>query len=54
MSFDAMTLALAKSQIEIATDEDTMYVLAEMGLIIPITNSNSEIFISSSNEIYCL
>ena len=38
----------------IATNDDAMDFLAEMEMITPVTNSNSEILISSSNEIYSL
>ena len=38
----------------IATNDDAMDFLAEMGMIIPVTNSNGEILISPSNEIYSL
>ena len=37
-----------------ATNDDAMDFLAEMEMITPVTNSNSEILISSSNEIYSL
>ena len=38
----------------IATDEDVLDFLADMGMITPVTNSSGEILISSSNEIYSL
>ena len=38
----------------IATNDDAMGLLAEIGIITPITNSNGEILTSSSNEIYSL
>lgn len=38
----------------IATNDDTMDFLAEMEMIVPVTNSNGEILISQSNEIYSL
>ena len=38
----------------IATNDDVMDLLAEIGIITPITNSNGEILTSSSNEIYSL
>ena len=38
----------------IATNDDAMDFLAEIGIITPITNSNGEILTSSSNEIYSL
>lgn len=38
----------------IATDEDVLDFLADMGMVTPITNSKGEILISSSNEIYYL
>ena len=38
----------------IATNDDAMDLLAEIGIIEPITNSNGEILISTSNEIYSL
>ena len=38
----------------IATNDDAMDLLAEIGVITPITNSNCEILTSSSNEIYSL
>lgn len=38
----------------IATNDDAMDFLAEIGIIEPITNSNGEILISASNEIYYL
>ena len=38
----------------IATNDDSMDFLAEMGMITPVTNSTGEILISPSNEIYSL
>ena len=38
----------------IATNDDAMDFLAEMEMTTPITNSNGEILISQSNEIYSL
>ena len=38
----------------IATNDDAMDFLAETGMITPVTNSNGEILISQSNEIYSL
>lgn len=38
----------------IATNDDSMDFLAEMGMITPVTNSIGEILISPSNEIYSL
>ena len=38
----------------IATNDDAMDLLAEIGIIEPITNSNGEILVSASNEIYSL
>ena len=43
-----------KNKLLIATNDDAMDFLAEMGMITPITNSNGEILISQSNEIYSL
>ena len=43
-----------KNKPSIATDDDTMDFLAEMGMITPVANSNGEILTSSSNEIYSL
>lgn len=43
-----------KNKPAIATDDDAMDFLAEMGMITPVTNSNGEILISSSNKIYSL
>ena len=43
-----------KNKPSIATNDDTMDFLAEMGMITPIVNSNGEILTSSSNEIYSL
>ena len=38
----------------IATNDDAMDFLAEMEMTTPVTNSNGEILISQSNEIYSL
>ena len=56
MSLDIITLALAKSYTDqlIATNDDAMDFLAEMEMTTPVTNSNGEILISQSNEIYSL
>ena len=43
-----------KNKLSIATNDDAMDLLAEIGIITPITNSNGEILTSSSNEIYSL
>ena len=43
-----------KNKPSIATNDDAMDLLAEIGIIEPITNSNGEILISASNEIYFL
>lgn len=43
-----------KNKPSIATNDDAMDFLAEIGIIEPITNSNGEILISPSNEIYSL
>ena len=43
-----------KNKPSIATNDDVMDLLAEIGIITPITNSNGEILTSSSNEIYSL
>ena len=43
-----------KNKPSIATNDDSMDFLAEMGMITPVANSNGEILISSSNEIYSL
>ena len=43
-----------KNKPSIATNDDTMDFLAEMGMITPVTNSNGEILTSPSNEIYSL
>lgn len=42
------------NDVDIATNADAMDLLAEIGIITPITNSNGEILTSSSNEIYSL
>ena len=43
-----------KNKPSIATNDDAMDFLAEIGIVEPITNSNGEILISASNEIYSL
>ena len=43
-----------KNKPSVATNDDTMDFLAEMGMITPVANSNGEILTSSSNEIYSL
>ena len=43
-----------KNKPSIATNDDAMDLLSEIGIIEPITNSNGEILISASNEIYSL
>lgn len=43
-----------KNKPSIATNDDAMDFLSEIGIIEPITNSNGEILISASNEIYSL
>ena len=43
-----------KNKPAIATDDDVMDFLAGMEMITPVTNSDGEILISSSNEIYSL
>ena len=43
-----------KNKLLIATNDDAMDFLAEMEMITPVTNSNGEILISQSNEIYSL
>ena len=43
-----------KNKPSIATNDDAMDFLAEIGIIEPITNSNGEILISTFNEIYSL
>ena len=43
-----------KNKPSIATNDDAMDLLSEIGIISPITNSNGEILISTSNEIYSL
>ena len=43
-----------KNKPSIATNDDTMDFLAEMGMITPVANSNGEILTSPSNEIYSL
>ena len=43
-----------KNKLSIATNDDAMDFLAEMKMTTPVTNSNGEILISQSNEIYSL
>ena len=43
-----------KNKRSIATNDDAMDFLAEMEMTTPVTNSNGEILISQSNEIYSL
>lgn len=43
-----------KNKPSIATNDDAMDFLSEIGIIEPITNSNGEILIGASNEIYSL
>ena len=43
-----------KNKLSIATNDDAMDFLAEMEMTTPVTNSNGEILISQSNEIYSL
>lgn len=43
-----------KNKPSIATDDDSMDFLAEMGIITPVTNFNGEILTSPFNEIYSL
>ena len=43
-----------KNKRSIATNDDAMDFLAEMEMTTPITNSNGEILVSQSNEIYSL
>ena len=43
-----------KNKLLIATNDNAMDFLAEMEMTTPITNSNGEILISQSNEIYSL
>lgn len=51
---DSTAVDYIKNKPAIATDDDAMDFLAEMEMIRPVTNSNGEILISSSNEIYSL
>ena len=51
---DNMQLDYIKNKPSIATNDDSMDFLAEMGIIIPVTNFAGEILISPSNEIYSL
>ena len=51
---DATQPDYIKNKPSIATNDDSMDFLAEMGMITPVANSNSEILTSSSNEIYSL
>ena len=43
-----------KNKLSIATNDDAMDFLAEVEMTTPVTNSNGEILISQSNEIYSL
>ena len=43
-----------KNKPSIATYDDAMDFLAEMEMATPVTNSNGEILISQSNEIYSI
>lgn len=43
-----------KNKPSIATNDDAMDFLAEMEMTTPVTNSNGEILISQSNEIYSI
>lgn len=49
-----MQLDYIKNKPSIATNDDSMDFLAEMGIITPVTNFAGEILISPSNEIYSL
>ena len=51
---DDMQPDYIKNKPLIATNDDSMDFLAEMGIITPVTNSTGEILISPSNEIYSL
>ena len=51
---DEVAADYIKNKPLIATNDDAMDLLAEIGIIEPITNSNGEILISASNEIYSL
>jgi hypothetical protein len=51
---DNMQLDYIKNKPSIATNDDSMDFLAEMGIITPVTNFAGEILISPSNEIYSL
>ena len=51
---DDMQPDYIKNKPSIATNDDSMDFLAEMGMITPVANSNGEILTSSSNEIYSL
>ena len=51
---DATQPDYIKNKPSIATNDDSMDFLAEMGMITPVANSNGEILTSSSNEIYSL
>lgn len=55
--YDALIKAMIGAKIdrsEIATDEDAMDVLAELGAIEPITISDGSILTSSTGEVYTL
>lgn len=51
---DSTAADYIKNKPSIATNDDSMDFLAEMGMITPVTNSTGEILISPSNEIYSL
>ena len=51
---DSSSKDYIKNKPAIATDDDVMDFLAGMEMITPVTNSDGEILISSSNEIYSL
>ena len=51
---DNMQPDYIKNKPSIATNDDSMDFLAEMGIITPVTNFAGEILISPSNEIYSL
>ena len=51
---DATQPDYIKNKPSIATNDDSMDFLAEMGMITPVANSNGEILTSPSNEIYSL
>ena len=51
---DETTADYIKNKPLIATDDDVLDFLVDIGVIIPVTNLSGEILISSSNEIYYL